>query len=194
LTGEAASISAAPRVEVSDGRRQISRVDIRAPVGGEPDIAAVAGNVIEVDFRAHDVLVLRGGLRENLAIRRDDDASAHEGAKALPAGAVARLLLEVLLGNAALRLRWFYEVEHVSCILGLLEAGVGCAILPAMALPTNPGSNIRAVPISAPEIKRTVGVIRHRSLSISPMASEFLDLVTRHLGFRDGEPMNAEPM
>jgi DNA-binding transcriptional LysR family regulator len=93
-----------------------------------------------------------------------------------------RLLLEVLLGNAALKLRWFYEVEHVSCILGLLEAGVGCAILPATALPTSSGSNIRAIPIAAPEIKRTVGVVRHRSLSISPMASEFLDLVTRHLG------------
>ncbi|WP_439392452.1 LysR family transcriptional regulator [Bradyrhizobium sp. PMVTL-01] len=93
-----------------------------------------------------------------------------------------RLLLEVLLGNAGLKLRWFYEVEHVSCILGLLEAGVGCAILPAMALPTNPSSNIRTVPISAPEIKRTVGVIRHRSLSISPLASEFLDLVARNLG------------
>ncbi|MGY3550888.1 DNA-binding transcriptional LysR family regulator [Bradyrhizobium sp. USDA 4472] len=93
-----------------------------------------------------------------------------------------RLLLEVLLGNAALKLRWFYEVEHVSCIVELLEAGVGCAILPAMALPADPGSNIRAVPISVPEITRTVGVIRHRSLNISPLAGEFLDLVTRRLG------------
>jgi DNA-binding transcriptional LysR family regulator len=99
-----------------------------------------------------------------------------------------RLLLELLLGNAALKLRWFYEVEHVSCLLGLLEAGVGCAILPATALPTNVGSNIRTIPISGPEIKRTVGVIRHRSLSISLLASEFLELVTRHLGV--DEPMD----
>jgi DNA-binding transcriptional LysR family regulator len=88
-----------------------------------------------------------------------------------------RLLLEVLLGNAAMSLRWFYEVEHVSCLLELVEAGVGCAIVPALTLSQRQDSNIRKVRIADPEIHRTLGIIRHRGLSLSPLAAEFLALL-----------------
>lgn len=91
-----------------------------------------------------------------------------------------RLLLEVFLGRLAISLRWFYEVEHVSCVMALVEAGVGCAIVPALSLVPRHGANIRAVPIAGGEIMRTVGVMRHRSLTLSPLAGEFLDLLTRH--------------
>jgi DNA-binding transcriptional LysR family regulator len=88
-----------------------------------------------------------------------------------------RLLLEVLLGNAAMSLRWFYEVEHVSCLLELVEAGVGCAIVPALTLSQRQDSNIRKVRIADPGIHRTLGIIRHRGLSLSPLAAEFLALL-----------------
>jgi len=94
-----------------------------------------------------------------------------------------RLLLEVLLGSSAMSLRWFYEVEHVSCVMALVEAGVGCAIVPALSLAQRHGTNVRAVGIAGREITRTVGVMRHRSLTLSPLAGEFLDrLVGRFRG------------
>ena len=89
-----------------------------------------------------------------------------------------RLLLEVLLGQAAMSLRWFYEVEHVSCLLELVEAGVGCAIVPALTLSQRRDSRIAKVRISDPAIHRTLGIIRHRGLSLSPLAAEFLALLT----------------
>ena len=91
-----------------------------------------------------------------------------------------RLLLEVLLGNSAMSLRWFYEVEHVSCVLAFVEAGLGCAIVPALSLIAREGSNIRTVGIAGREITRTVGVMRHRSLTLSPLAGAFLGLLTAH--------------
>lgn len=95
-----------------------------------------------------------------------------------------RLLLEVLLGNSAMSLRWFYEVEHVSCVMALVEAGLGCAIVPALSLTPSHGAKIRAVAIAGREITRTVGVMRHRSLTLSPLAAEFLGLLVGQ--FRGG--------
>ena len=99
-----------------------------------------------------------------------------------------RLLLEVLLGSSALSLRWFYEVEHVSCLLELVEAGVGCAIVPALTLTQRPESNIRKVRIADPEIHRTLGIIRHRSLSMSPLAAEFMAMLVAAMEGHAGKP------
>jgi DNA-binding transcriptional LysR family regulator len=88
-----------------------------------------------------------------------------------------RLLLELLLGQEALSLRWFYEVEHVSCLMALVEAGLGCAIVPSLALSALPGAHVRAVPIVEPEIRRRIGLIRHKTMSMSPLSGEFCEML-----------------
>lgn len=88
-----------------------------------------------------------------------------------------RLLLELLLGQEAVSLRWFYEVEHVSCLMALVEAGLGCAIVPSLALSALPGVHVRAVPIVEPEIRRHIGLIRHKTMSMSPLASDFCEML-----------------
>lgn len=88
-----------------------------------------------------------------------------------------RLLLEMLLGQASMRLRWFYEVEHIACVAALVDAGVGCAILPATALRAHHMPSVRAVPIAGPEIARTIGIVRHRSITMSTMAADFCAMV-----------------
>lgn len=93
-----------------------------------------------------------------------------------------RLLLEMLLGQESVRLRWFYEVEHISCVTALVEAGVGCAILPETALRAHPMPAVRAVPIQSPQISRTIGIVRHRAISMSSMASDLCELVKAAVG------------
>lgn len=88
-----------------------------------------------------------------------------------------RLLLEMLLSQESVGLRWFYEVEHISCVTALIEAGVGCAILPESALRMHPMPNVRAVRIQSPQISRTIGIVRHRNISMSSMASDLCALV-----------------
>lgn len=88
-----------------------------------------------------------------------------------------RLLLEMLLGQTSMRLRWFYEVEHISCVAALVDSGAGCAILPATAVRAHHMPSVRTVPISNPEISRTIGIVRHRSVMMSPMAAELCDLL-----------------
>jgi DNA-binding transcriptional LysR family regulator len=91
-----------------------------------------------------------------------------------------RLLLEMLMSQESVRLRWFYEVEHISCVAALVAAGVGCAILPesavgeagALASPA-----VCAVPLVSPVIARTVGIVRHRTVSMSSMASDLCALL-----------------
>ncbi|AQQ34289.1 MULTISPECIES: LysR family transcriptional regulator [Burkholderia cepacia complex] len=88
-----------------------------------------------------------------------------------------RLLLEMLMGQEAVRTRWFYEVEHISCVAALVAAGVGCAILPESALRAYGSPAVRAVPIASPTIERTVGIVRHRGISMSSFAGDLQALV-----------------
>lgn len=91
-----------------------------------------------------------------------------------------RLLLEMLMGQESVHLRWFYEVEHISCVAALVAAGVGCAILPHSAVSASgalSSSEVCAVPFASPTISRTVGIVRHRAVSMSSMAADLCELV-----------------
>jgi DNA-binding transcriptional LysR family regulator len=92
-----------------------------------------------------------------------------------------RLLLEVLLGNAGVSLRWFYEVEHVSCLLDLMDTGIGCAIVAVLTLSQRHDQNIRKVHIDGIDVRRTLGIVRHRSLSISPLVAEFMEMLAGNI-------------
>ena len=92
-----------------------------------------------------------------------------------------RLLLEVLLGNAGVGLRWFYEVEHVSCLLDLIDTGIGCAIVPVLTLSQRHDQNIRKVHIDGIDVRRMLGIVRHRSLSISPLVAEFMEMLAGNI-------------
>ncbi|WP_321932009.1 LysR family transcriptional regulator [Paraburkholderia guartelaensis] len=91
-----------------------------------------------------------------------------------------RLLLEMLMSQESVRLRWFYEVEHISCVAALVAAGVGCAILPESAVGEAgalASPSVRAVPLASPVIARTVGIVRHRTVSMSSMAGDLCALL-----------------
>lgn len=88
-----------------------------------------------------------------------------------------RLLLDLALAEVAGRPKWFYEVRHVETLLGLVEAGLGVAAVPQLALPGSADSVLVGVPLVEPVVTRTLGLISRRGRSLPPAAQAFYDLL-----------------
>ncbi|MBC8719710.1 MULTISPECIES: LysR family transcriptional regulator [Brucella/Ochrobactrum group] len=88
-----------------------------------------------------------------------------------------RTLLDGALAKSNIKLRWFYEVTHLSTSLGLVEAGLGISVLPQMATPQAEHPFLITRPIRNPEISRTIGVVRRRGGTLSPAAERFLKML-----------------
>lgn len=88
-----------------------------------------------------------------------------------------RTLLDAALAKSNIKLRWFYEVTHLSTSLGLVEAGLGISVLPRMATPQDDHPFLITRPIRNPEISRTIGVVRRRGGTLSPAAERFLEML-----------------
>jgi len=88
-----------------------------------------------------------------------------------------RTLLDAALAKSNIKLRWFYEVTHLSTSLGLVEAGLGISVLPRMATPQEEHPFLVTRPIRNPEISRTIGVVRRRGASLSPAAERFMKML-----------------
>ena len=88
-----------------------------------------------------------------------------------------RLLLDQALANVPGRPQAIYEAQHVTTLLGLVEAGLGVAAVPAMAMPGADHPLLVSVPLVEPEIRRQVGLIRRKGRSLSPAAAQLYDFV-----------------
>jgi DNA-binding transcriptional LysR family regulator len=88
-----------------------------------------------------------------------------------------RTILDNALANLGVRLNWFYEVNHLSTSLGLVEAGVGISVLPRLATPQENHPVIVTRPIIDPIVTRTIGIVQRRNGRLSPAATRFRDLL-----------------
>lgn len=66
------------------------------------------------------------------------------------------------------------EVRRVSSLLGLVEAGVGVAAIPRLALP-HKSDSLAVIPLTEPVITRCFGVIRRAGVELPPAARSFLN-------------------
>jgi DNA-binding transcriptional LysR family regulator len=64
----------------------------------------------------------------------------------------------------------------VTTTLGLVEAGLGVAAVPSMAMPGPGHPLLVSVPLVDPIVTRKVGLIRRRGRSLSPAAQQLYDL------------------
>jgi DNA-binding transcriptional LysR family regulator len=87
-----------------------------------------------------------------------------------------RVLLDQALAGIADRPQAIYEAEHVTTALGLVEAGLGVAAVPSMAMPGKEHPILVSVPLEEPVVKRTVGLIRRRGKTLSPAAQQLFDM------------------
>ncbi len=88
-----------------------------------------------------------------------------------------RVLIDNALSQRGLGLNWSYEVTHLSGSLGLVEAGLGVAVLPKLATPATAHPIIQTVPLVEPEVTRTIGVVRRHGAILSPRAGQFLAML-----------------
>ena len=84
-----------------------------------------------------------------------------------------------------------YETQHVTTTLGLVEAGLGVAAIPSMAMPGPNHPLLVSVPLVEPVVTRKIGLIRRRGRSLSPAAQQLFDVCLQLRGARtrrSGDP------
>jgi DNA-binding transcriptional LysR family regulator len=86
-----------------------------------------------------------------------------------------RLLLDQALAGLNLQLRTVCEAQHVTTMLGLVEAGLGVAAVPAMAMPGKEHPLLISVPLDTPVVTRRMGLIRRAGRTLPPAAQPLYD-------------------
>jgi DNA-binding transcriptional LysR family regulator len=90
-----------------------------------------------------------------------------------------RLVLDLALADVPGRPIWTYEVQHVSMLPAMVEAGLGVAAVPRLAIADRPNSPLTGVPLVNPVVTRTLGLIRRRSRSLSPAAQQLYTMIAQ---------------
>ncbi|MCM2131270.1 LysR family transcriptional regulator [Larsenimonas rhizosphaerae] len=91
-----------------------------------------------------------------------------------------RMLLDHELSELANRPTWFYEVQHLSTSLGMVEVGLGVAAVPRLSMPDDEHPVLVQRPLVEPLVKRTLGMVRRRDSALSPAAERFVETLLRH--------------
>jgi len=89
-----------------------------------------------------------------------------------------RNLLDQRLGHIHPERPSICETHHVTTMLGMVEAGIGMAAVPAMSMPRSEQSVLTSIPLTDPEVRRTVGLIRRSGRIQSYLAVELETLIT----------------
>jgi len=120
--------------------------------------------------------------RAHAAARRQA-ISLRELAK-MPLMTISGSYMEVQL-RAALQREWpstnlNYDFTSVSTMTTTVEAGLGVAIIPAIATPRS--ARLKALRIVRPTLTRTISVVKIRGYTLSPAAARFVELIDLRLG------------
>ena len=156
---------------------------LTAVTSGEADfgINFLGGSEPEIDYAAL--------LTENfvIACRRDHplaalpkvtwrDLEAHDFILTAKSSG-NRLLIDQALAGTSTRLRPVYEAQHVTTMLGLVEAGLGIAAVPSLAMPQYAHPLLMSIPLEEPKITRRIGLIKRKGRQLSPEAQQLYDFV-----------------
>jgi len=81
-----------------------------------------------------------------------------------------------------MRLNQVFEVEHLATVMGLIEAGLGVSIVPALTLFHFRRESLVTRPLPLPALTRTVHLVQRREGSLSVAAQSLHDLIVERLG------------
>jgi DNA-binding transcriptional LysR family regulator len=90
-----------------------------------------------------------------------------------------RLLLDNAMAKMAKRPVISYEVNHVTGALGMVAAGLGVAVVPALALSADHYPSIIGIPLVQPVVSRTLGFITRKGSVLSPPAQALLNMLQK---------------
>jgi DNA-binding transcriptional LysR family regulator len=164
------------RVRLLDGSLQATAL---AVLGGQADVGigfhdeAIPGLHTELLGEEPYLLALPAGHRwaGRRAIRLQD--LGVESALSLAASSGNRALLDQQLARAGVALHITHEAAHVWALLGMVEAGLGCALVPAMALRSAPAGVI-AVALRGNPLRRKIAVLTAVERRLTPLAQRLL--------------------
>jgi DNA-binding transcriptional LysR family regulator len=88
-----------------------------------------------------------------------------------------RLLVDLVLANSNVRPSWCFEAKHVSTLLGLVEAGLGVAVVPRLSMPQGEHPTLATVGLVEPTVDRNVGLIRRRGRELPPAAGKLYAMI-----------------
>ena len=122
-----------------------------------------------------------------LACRPDDPAAAGgpvawadlAGLPLIMLGARSgtRRLLAETLPEGATAPNWRYEVQHLTTMIGMIEAGLGVGVAPRLAIGAIDARRLTYRPLAAPDLARTVVLLKRRGAALSPAAARLEKLL-----------------
>lgn len=88
-----------------------------------------------------------------------------------------RFVLDLALAGVPELPRPFCEVRHIMSVVSLVEAGVGIAVVPRLALPRQGHPLLTAVTLVDPAVTRTIGLVSRRGQLLSTAAHQFYNAI-----------------
>jgi DNA-binding transcriptional LysR family regulator len=88
-----------------------------------------------------------------------------------------RALLDRTLQQQPLKLLSFYEVQHSSTALGMAAAGVGAAVVPALAMRPGTDAQLRTIALVEPVVSRTLVLLTRVNAQLTPAAQALYDAI-----------------
>ncbi len=102
-----------------------------------------------------------------------------------------RPMIDDALGAAHVTLSWQYEVQHVETAVNLVEAGLGFAVVPSIDIALHRGRGLVAVPLRAPKVSCTYGLVTRRGIPLSPPAVTLRGLLIDEMKAKGAHALNA---
>ena len=164
------------RLRLLDGSLQATAL---AVLGGQADLgigfddSALPG--VHVELLGEDPYMLalptahRWAARRTLRLQELGD----EPMVSLAAGSGNRALLDMQLAQVGVGLNVTHEAAHIWALIGMVEAGLGCALVPAMALRPAPAS-LAVVPLRGHPLRRKVALLTPTERRLTPLAQRLL--------------------
>lgn len=151
---------------------------LQSVLSGESDfgIGFMSTLMPEIHFEDihNDPFVVAMRREHPLATRKSVSWSAIAGERLISVARSSgnRQLLDDVLTKAGIQANFAFEVSHIGTLLGMVEAGLGLAAVPRMALPANHGAVI-GLPLKNPTISRSLGLLTRQGLALRPAAAMF---------------------
>jgi DNA-binding transcriptional LysR family regulator len=73
--------------------------------------------------------------------------------------------------------KWLYEVQHLSTMVGFLEAGMGVGIVPRMVMRGLASRQLVSRPLTGPGLSRSLVMIERQGATLSPAAAELKQML-----------------
>jgi DNA-binding transcriptional LysR family regulator len=165
-----------PSISLSIDDSAASEV-IRKVARGEAEFGIASGEIASTDLLAQPLM--EDPFR--LVCRRDDPLAAKHSVRwtqltgrrlvMLDNTSGSRRVIEAALSSTGTQVEVFLELAQPSSVLGMVETGVGIAIVPQLAAPRGDDAVLATLRLVRPVANRTILLLRRRDRSLSPAAS-----------------------